>query len=772
MPQRENSKSDLGNTKRASDSYDVNNCFLTEQGWFYRHFKGDPTDPNVRYWDEIIIAGTADGEQAIPYSTETSEGSLLVTTPGYEDGPDTKFDVTYGSAVDHDSTINIVPPGPDPVGYAQYPPYVGQAPGGGGGNNGGGNNGGGGNPTPPSTTIGTVTVSGNQSPAENSTETYSFTISGDATGYTSGIATDVPGATAIQPNQIQFTTAGGGGNVNFIISDANSSDDGAFGSLIVTPVASGGGGGGGTGGAVDSIEITDPTGGAESPTGDYTFSASQTGSGTGTTYQWTATGDANIVGDATQSSAVVHFTWTDGNGTVTVEVTSTENGSPETLSETTNVSVEKPVPVIGQVTPTLTSSSPIIAGQPTAWLAATTLGLDSGPVESSEAEWIITDSGATIADETSTSPTITFSAAGTYDVTARVRQRNNMGWGEWVEGTASAPVAAPGSGGGTGGALDSIDIADPTSGAPTEGFQSVTFTASNTGGDTGSTYAWTVTGDGEINGPADQASVNVDLEWTGGNNNADENGVATVSVLVTASDASESINQSTAVTVLKPLPVIGTVTVTSETSPVLATVESQWKTIVSQGIDSGPTESENTVWSVSPSTGVTIVQDGTNRATITFPDTQAYEVTATLTRSNSRGDSAAVPGTATQTPGAAPVPPTPSDTYTYSVVVNGNGKYELTGESLTDAEAPTLTITETDIIVFRQGDASNANHPIRVYRNADKSGQPVVSLSQVGTAGDGGANTGSVYTAVDGAGTYYYQCENHANMGGTIIVNA
>ena len=68
MPQRVNSKSDIGNTKIASDVYDVNNCFLTDQGWVYRHFKGDPTDAtNTRYWDEIIVAGESPGEQEITY---------------------------------------------------------------------------------------------------------------------------------------------------------------------------------------------------------------------------------------------------------------------------------------------------------------------------------------------------------------------------------------------------------------------------------------------------------------------------------------------------------------------------------------------------------------------------------------------------------------------------------------------------------------------------------------------------------------------------------
>jgi hypothetical protein len=130
MPQRVNSKSDIGNTKRASDVYDVNNCFLTDQGWVYRHFKGDPASTD-RFWDEILVAGASDGDDDIEYSTETSKGSLLVDTPTFEGGPDTFFDVMYskhtengsefGDPTNYVSGVNATPPGPDPEGYEQFP---------------------------------------------------------------------------------------------------------------------------------------------------------------------------------------------------------------------------------------------------------------------------------------------------------------------------------------------------------------------------------------------------------------------------------------------------------------------------------------------------------------------------------------------------------------------------------------------------------------------------------------------------------------------------
>lgn len=130
MPQRVNSKSDIGNTKRASDVYDVNNCFLTDQGWVYRHFKGEPATTE-RFWDEILVAGDSDGADQIQYSTESSKGSLLVETPSFEAGPDNLFDVMYskhtedgvefGDPANYVMGVNDTPPGPDPDGYVQFP---------------------------------------------------------------------------------------------------------------------------------------------------------------------------------------------------------------------------------------------------------------------------------------------------------------------------------------------------------------------------------------------------------------------------------------------------------------------------------------------------------------------------------------------------------------------------------------------------------------------------------------------------------------------------
>jgi len=114
MPQRVNAKSDIGNSKLASDVYDTNNIFLTDQGWVYRHWKGDPATTK-RYWDEILVAGKVDpelypGGTGSDFITPTlydgtgqgsqkytnDELSMYEPTPGNIPGtPDGKFDVEY-----------------------------------------------------------------------------------------------------------------------------------------------------------------------------------------------------------------------------------------------------------------------------------------------------------------------------------------------------------------------------------------------------------------------------------------------------------------------------------------------------------------------------------------------------------------------------------------------------------------------------------------------------------------------------------------------------
>ena len=64
MPHRSNRKGDLGNYRPESSAADIDNIFFTEEGWVYRHFKGNPSLPGTRFWDEIIVAGQVDTDDA------------------------------------------------------------------------------------------------------------------------------------------------------------------------------------------------------------------------------------------------------------------------------------------------------------------------------------------------------------------------------------------------------------------------------------------------------------------------------------------------------------------------------------------------------------------------------------------------------------------------------------------------------------------------------------------------------------------------------------
>lgn len=115
MPKRSNAPGDLGTTKIASDSYDNNNVFLTDQGWVYRHWKGEPNKAGTKYWDELIIAGVVAPADNDPVTLTEYLGTNSIDHTGnqpyplsitnYEaDGaergePDLVFDVEYSKHI-------------------------------------------------------------------------------------------------------------------------------------------------------------------------------------------------------------------------------------------------------------------------------------------------------------------------------------------------------------------------------------------------------------------------------------------------------------------------------------------------------------------------------------------------------------------------------------------------------------------------------------------------------------------------------------------------
>ena len=91
MPQKTNIVGDLGTTKLASDSYDADNIYLSEEGWVYRHFKS--TDES-RWWDEIIVAGQVPAGDAPQVTNPPKLGT--VSAPTFEVG-DGNYDWEYST---------------------------------------------------------------------------------------------------------------------------------------------------------------------------------------------------------------------------------------------------------------------------------------------------------------------------------------------------------------------------------------------------------------------------------------------------------------------------------------------------------------------------------------------------------------------------------------------------------------------------------------------------------------------------------------------------
>ena len=94
-----------------------------------------------------------------------------------------------------------------------------------------------------------------------------------------------------------------------------------------------------------------------------------------------------------------------------------------------------------------------------------------------------------------------------------------------------------------------------------------------------------------------------------------------------------------------------------------------------------------------------------------------------------------------------------------TVADTGNGnKYQIDG-----VEQDALVATVGATIHFDLSDASLSGHPFGIYTDSSKTTQVTVGIEQEGT---------DLLFTPPIAGSFSYQCANHAGMGGDITVNA
>lgn len=108
----------------------------------------------------------------------------------------------------------------------------------------------------------------------------------------------------------------------------------------------------------------------------------------------------------------------------------------------------------------------------------------------------------------------------------------------------------------------------------------------------------------------------------------------------------------------------------------------------------------------------------------------------------------------------------PSNAKTYSVVNNGATSYDFTGEGLTAAPNPTINLLTHQEIVFN---VNAPGHPFWI-RNTASTGAGVANPVFMNSTKNNGLTSGTIKARFWQAGTYYYNCQFHASMRGTITV--
>ena len=193
---------------------------------------------------------------------------------------------------------------------------------------------------------------------------------------------------------------------------------------------------------------------------------------------------------------------------------------------------------------------------------------------------------------------------------------------------------------------------------------------------------------------------------------------------------------------------IDSVTVSGETAPTDGTDEDYTVTVT------GDATPYTYTWSA---TGGTVsAGQGTATATVSWTASGAGSVTCTVGSTNGNFDGNTGSDTLNTTVAVLFATRVANANFSYVVTVD-NGVYELDGVAQAGiAGAP------GDTFHFDLSDASVSGHPFKIYTDATKTTEVTVGVEQNGT---------DLLFTPPIAGTFSYQCANHAAMGGDINVS-
>lgn len=202
---------------------------------------------------------------------------------------------------------------------------------------------------------------------------------------------------------------------------------------------------------------------------------------------------------------------------------------------------------------------------------------------------------------------------------------------------------------------------------------------------------------------------------------------------------------------------IGTVSIAGDATPQAGTASTYSATIDGNaGNLSYAWSTTDPILFVDLSSNMIIRGQGTNTIEVDFGNTNPVIVACTVTSTDENVIDSPQTGTLYTNPVANFAAQVSTAVQSFVVTVN-NGEYELDGVA-----NAAITANAGDTLHFDVSDSSMSGHPLKIYTDASKRTQVTVGFEQQGD---------DIIFTPPIPGTLDYQCENHADMGGTITIS-